>query len=272
MANKRVKIVSNFGVGFNNIDIDSAKKNNLVVTNTPEVLTDCTADIAMLLMLGVARLGSEGEFHVRKKEWTGWRPTHMMGTKVTGKTLGLIGMGRIAQAMAHKSHFGFNMKIIFFDPYFDNAEVIKKFAKNPLSNLPILLFKFKDFAGIIVNASRAVFLDSPLLIAFLIFFRNSFLFFTHLFFKQGGYAWSSYTENILPILNVLVGNLYLPVASFLPLSYKKSPTFDPTLYPAIAPPVPKTALPTPPPATVPKVAPIAPPRYPPAPLAIPPSI
>ena len=89
-------------------------KKYVVVTNTPEVLTDCTADIAMLLMLGMARRGSEGEFHVRKKEWTGWRPTHMMGTKVTGKTLGLIGMGRIAQAMAHKSHFGFNMKIILF--------------------------------------------------------------------------------------------------------------------------------------------------------------
>ena len=115
-SNKKVKIIGNFGVGFNNIDIDSAKRNSIVVTNTPEVLTDCTADIAMLLMLGVARRGSEGEFHVRKKEWTGWRPTHMMGTKVTGKTLGLIGMGRIAQAMAHKSHFGFNMKIIFLIP------------------------------------------------------------------------------------------------------------------------------------------------------------
>ena len=115
--NKKVKIVGNFGVGFNNIDIDSAKKNNLVVTNTPEVLTDCTADIAMLLMLGVARRGSEGEFHVRKKEWSGWRPTHMMGTKITGKTLGLIGMGRIAQAMAHKAHHGFKMEILFYAPY-----------------------------------------------------------------------------------------------------------------------------------------------------------
>ncbi len=116
---KRVKIIGNFGVGFNNIDIDSAKNNNIVVTNTPEVLTDCTADIAMLLMLGVARRGSEGEFHVRKKEWNGWRPTHMMGTKVTGKTLGLIGMGRIAQAMAYKAHHGFKMRIVFYDPYID---------------------------------------------------------------------------------------------------------------------------------------------------------
>ena len=79
--------------GFNNIDIESAKSNGVVVTNTPEVLTDCTAEIAMLLLLGVSRRASEGEFHVRKKEWVGWRPTHMMGTKITDKTLGLFGMG-----------------------------------------------------------------------------------------------------------------------------------------------------------------------------------
>ncbi len=146
-SNKKVKIIGNFGVGFNNIDIDSAKRNSIVVTNTPEVLTDCTADIAMLLMLGVARRGSEGEFHVRKKEWTGWRPTHMMGTKVTGKTLGLIGMGRIAQAMAHKSHFGFNMKIIFFDPYFDNDEVVKKFQATKLNSIDEVLSK-ADFVSL----------------------------------------------------------------------------------------------------------------------------
>ena len=146
-SNKKVKIIGNFGVGFNNIDIDSAKRNSIVVTNTPEVLTDCTADIAMLLMLGVARRGSEGEFHVRKKEWTGWRPTHMMGTKVTGKTLGLIGMGRIAQAMAHKSHFGFNMKIIFFDPYFDNEEVIKKFEATKLNSIDEVLSQ-ADFVSL----------------------------------------------------------------------------------------------------------------------------
>ena len=144
---KKVKIIGNFGVGFNNIDVDSAKDNNIVVTNTPEVLTDCTADIAMLLMLGVARRGSEGEFHIRKKEWNGWRPTHMMGTKVTGKTLGLIGMGRIAQAMAHKSHFGFNMKIIFFDPYFDNDEVINKFEATKLSSIDEVLSQ-ADFVSL----------------------------------------------------------------------------------------------------------------------------
>jgi len=113
----RCKILGNFGVGFNHIDIDAAKARGLVITNTPDVLTDCTADIAMLLMLSVARRGMEGDRHVRQGEWTGWRPTHMMGTKITGKTLGLVGMGRIAQAMARKAHHGFGMKIIFTAPY-----------------------------------------------------------------------------------------------------------------------------------------------------------
>src|SRR5690606_34903174 len=113
----RCKILGNFGVGFNHIDIEAAKARGITVTNTPDVLTDCTADIAMLLMLMAARRGGEGERHVRNGEWTGWHPTHMMGTKVTGKTLGLIGFGRIARAMAKKAHFGFDMPIIFFDPY-----------------------------------------------------------------------------------------------------------------------------------------------------------
>jgi lactate dehydrogenase-like 2-hydroxyacid dehydrogenase len=144
--NKKVKIVGNFGVGFNNIDIDSAKKNNLVVTNTPEVLTDCTADIAMLLMLGAARRGSEGEFHVRKKEWSGWRPTHMMGTKITGKTLGLIGMGRIAQAMANKAHHGFKMEILFYDPYV-KSENLDNLRANACESIEELLSK-SDFVSL----------------------------------------------------------------------------------------------------------------------------
>lgn len=118
------KILGNFGVGFNHIDLGAAKQNDLVVTNTPEVLTDCTADTAMTLMLMVARRAGEGERQVRNKQWTGWRPTHMMGTRVTGKTLGLIGMGRIARAMAHKAYHGFGMKIIFSDPYPPPEDVV----------------------------------------------------------------------------------------------------------------------------------------------------
>lgn len=120
----RAKFMGSNGVGFNHIDLDAAKAAGLTVTNTPEVLTDCTADLAMTLLLAVARRAGEGERHLRNGEWTGWRPTHMMGTSVTGKTLGLIGMGRIARAVAQRAHHGFGMKIIFSDPYPPRAEDI----------------------------------------------------------------------------------------------------------------------------------------------------
>ena len=145
--NRKVNFIGNFGVGYNNIDVDSAKKNNIIVTNTPEVLTDCTADIAMLLMLGVARRAYEGEIHVRQNEWVGWRPTHMMGTKVTNKVLGLVGMGRIAQAMAKKSHFGFDMKILFYDPYFKNEEISRKLNAISCNSLNDLLSQ-SDFVSL----------------------------------------------------------------------------------------------------------------------------
>jgi lactate dehydrogenase-like 2-hydroxyacid dehydrogenase len=115
--NIRAKILGSNGVGFNHIDLEAAKTAGLTVTNTPEVLTDCTADLAMTLLLAVARRAGEGERHLRNGEWTGWRPTHMMGTSVTGKTLGLIGMGRIARAVAARAAHGFNMKIIYHDPF-----------------------------------------------------------------------------------------------------------------------------------------------------------
>jgi len=135
----KCRILGNFGVGFNHIDIDAAKDRDIVVTNTPDVLTDCTADIAMTLMLMVARRAGEGERHVRSRQWTGWRPTHMMGTKVTGKTLGLIGMGRIARAMAHKAHHGFGMKIIFCDPYPPPPEIIRNLDARPRDSIEEVL-------------------------------------------------------------------------------------------------------------------------------------
>lgn len=143
----RAKFIGNFGVGFNHIDLDAAKARGLTVTNTPEVLTDCTADIAMALMLTVARRTSEGERHLRSNSWTGWRPTHMLGTKVTGKTLGLIGMGRIAQAMAKRAHHGFGMKIIFSDPYPPPASVIKEFDAKQCDSIDEVLAN-SDFVSI----------------------------------------------------------------------------------------------------------------------------
>ena len=125
--NRRAQIIGNFGVGYNNIDIETAKREGIVVTNTPHVLTDCTADIAMLLMLMSARRASEGEHLVRTNTWHGWGPTQLLGTKVTGKTLGLIGFGRIAQAMAKKAHFGFDMKIICTAPRKPEPAILKQF-------------------------------------------------------------------------------------------------------------------------------------------------
>ncbi|MGH8120377.1 MAG: 2-hydroxyacid dehydrogenase [Gammaproteobacteria bacterium] len=143
----KCKILGNFGVGFNHIDLKAARERNLVVTNTPDVLTDCTADIAMTLMLMAARRTGEGERHVRTRAWTGWRPTHMIGTKVTGKTLGLIGMGRIARAMAHKAHHGFGMKIIFTDPYPPPPEVVKNLQAESRNTIEDVL-KEADFVSL----------------------------------------------------------------------------------------------------------------------------
>ncbi|MGR9171249.1 2-hydroxyacid dehydrogenase [Rhizobium sp. KDH_Rht_773_N] len=111
----RARILGNFGVGFNHIDIAGAKAKGIVVTNTPGVLTDCTADIAMLLLLSVARRGGEGERQLRAGAWKGWCPTHMIGTKVSGKTVGIVGFGRIGKAFAQRCHFGFGMEVLFFN-------------------------------------------------------------------------------------------------------------------------------------------------------------
>jgi len=144
VEDRKCKIVSNFGVGFNNINTDDAKAAGVVVTNTPEVLTDCTADIAMVLLLSVARRVGEGERLVRDKKWDGWCPTHMLATKVTGKKLGFIGFGRIAQAVAQKAHFGFGMEVSFYDPYPPSDEVVKKFSATRLDTVEDVL-KGADF-------------------------------------------------------------------------------------------------------------------------------
>lgn len=144
---KRTKIIGNFGVGYNNIDINAAKQNGIIVTNTPGVLTDCTADIAMLLILMSARRAGEGERMIRKQQWQGWAPTQLLGQKVTGKTLGLIGFGRIARALAHKAHFGFAMNIIFFTPHSPAPEVIEHFQAQECANIDQVLIS-ADFVSL----------------------------------------------------------------------------------------------------------------------------
>jgi lactate dehydrogenase-like 2-hydroxyacid dehydrogenase len=114
---RKAKLLANFGVGFNNIDVEAAKAAGVLVSNTPDVLTEATADLAMALLLMTARRAGEGERQLRAGRWTGWRPTHMMGTMVAGKTLGLVGFGRIARAMATRAHRGFGMRVIYHDPF-----------------------------------------------------------------------------------------------------------------------------------------------------------
>ena len=145
--NIRAGILGSNGVGFNHIDLEAARAAGLTVTNTPEVLTDCTADLALTLLLTVARRVGEGERHLRNGEWTGWRPTHMMGTSVSGKTLGLVGMGRIARAVAARAAHGFNMKIIFHDPYPPRAEDIAGLNATQCSSLEEV-FRQADFVSL----------------------------------------------------------------------------------------------------------------------------
>ncbi len=110
---RRVRIVANYGVGVDRIDLDAARAVGVVVTNTPGVLTDCTADLTLGLILMTMRRLGEGERLLRAGQWTGWRPTHHLGRRVSGKTLGIIGMGRIGQAVAARARYGFGMSILY---------------------------------------------------------------------------------------------------------------------------------------------------------------
>lgn len=111
-AATRLKILANYAVGYNNIDLAAAQQRGLIVTNTPDVLTDATADLTWALLLATARRVIEGDALVRSGTWTGWSPTQLLGADVSGKTLGIIGMGRIGQAVAQRAA-GFRMAILY---------------------------------------------------------------------------------------------------------------------------------------------------------------
>ena len=111
----RCGVLANFGVGYNHIDAAAAAKAGVAVSNTPDVVTDATADIGLTLILSTCRRAGEGERLVRADKWGGWGPTQMLGTHVTGKKVGIVGMGRIGQAVARRCHYGFEMPVLYFN-------------------------------------------------------------------------------------------------------------------------------------------------------------
>ncbi len=182
----RAKILANFGVGYNHIDAGAAKAAGVLVSNTPGAVTDATADIAMTLILMTARRAGEGERILRAGKWTGWGPTQMLGAHVSGKSVGIIGMGRIGKAIARRCQAGFGMEV-----FFHNRSVVAD-AGVPARQVPMDQAMGCDFVvvavpgskdthhminadvlammkptGIFVNISRGDVVDEPALVAHL---------------------------------------------------------------------------------------------------------
>lgn len=111
----RARMLANFGVGYNHIDVAAAGAAGITVSNTPGAVTDATADIALTLVLMTARRAGEGERMLREGSWQGWHPTQMLGMHVSGRRLGIIGMGRIGKAIARRCQAGFGMEVVFFN-------------------------------------------------------------------------------------------------------------------------------------------------------------
>ena len=139
LAAPRTRILANYGVGFSHIDTAAVERHGIVVTNTPDVLSECTADIAMTLLLMAARRAGEGERELRAGAWSGWRPTHLIGTKVSGKTLGIIGFGRIGQEMARRAHYGFGMQVVVQNRSAIAPEILNRFGARQVDSLEALL-------------------------------------------------------------------------------------------------------------------------------------
>jgi len=135
----RVKLIANYGVGFDHIDIAAAKAQGIAVTNTPGVLTDATADLALTLILMAARRAGEGERELRAGGWSGWRPTHLVGSALKDKVLGLVGFGRIGQATAARAHHGFGMRIAYYGRHPAQDDVTSDLEAEYFPQLPDLL-------------------------------------------------------------------------------------------------------------------------------------
>lgn len=150
-AGPNLKIIANYAVGYNNIDVEEATKRGIMVTNTPGVLTETTADFAWTLLMAIARRIVEADKFVREGKFRGWEPMLLLGTDVFGATLGIVGFGRIGQAMARRA-LGFNMRVL----YYDNSRIdeqIEKELKATFVDLPTLL-KESDFVTLHVPLTK----------------------------------------------------------------------------------------------------------------------
>lgn len=181
-----VRAIANFSVGYDHVDTVAAKKKGLIITNTPDVLSDATAELTIMLMLGAARRASEGEKLVRTRQWKDWSPSFMVGIQVTGKRLGILGFGRVGRVVAQRAR-GFEMEIHYNDvnrlpPELEEGAIYHKTPEDLLPNCDFLaihcvatpettgLLNAKRIAllpkdAIVTNASRGVVIDDDALIA-----------------------------------------------------------------------------------------------------------
>ncbi|BBC73887.1 D-glycerate dehydrogenase [Altererythrobacter sp. B11] len=162
----RVKLIANYGVGFDHIDLAAAEARGIAVTNTPGVLTDATADIALTLLLMAARRAGEGERELRAGRWAGWRPTHLIGSALAGKVLGLVGLGRIGIATARRAHHGFGMRIAYYGRREADPAVVEELEADYFADLPGLLAA-SDFVSLHVpgGAETAHLIDAEAIAA-----------------------------------------------------------------------------------------------------------
>ncbi len=135
----RTRIIASYGAGTDHIDLDAARAHGIVVTNTPDVLTDCTADLTMMLILMAQRRAGEGERELRAGAWGGWHPTHLLGRRVSGSTLGLVGTGRIARAVARRAIGGFGMQVRYHNPRHDSVAELEALGATGSATLDALL-------------------------------------------------------------------------------------------------------------------------------------
>ncbi len=181
----RIKAIANYSVGVDHVDLNAAREKQIIVTNTPDVLSDATAEIAILLMLGAARRASEGERLIRNQQWKDWSPAFMVGQQISHKRLGILGMGRVGQVVARRAR-GFDMKIHYhnrkrLDANQEQGAIYHSTVEEMVSEIDVLsincpasentrgllngqLIAKLPAHAIVINTSRGVIVDDEALI------------------------------------------------------------------------------------------------------------